>query len=231
MRRIVLRGAALYAAASGMLFMSAIAPAFARPVNLSVGVSTLGFGVQVSTPIIPGSLDLALGINRYSYSHNGTYTSGGSHIPYHGNLRLQTIPVLLNYYPFHGVFRVTGGVMFDQNRLALNASGGSGSYTINGRSYTASQVGTFTGKASWRRVAPYLGLGWGSKAARKPGFSMGFDLGVLFTGSPQVTLSASNPQHNAQLASDVAAAQATANQKTSSYKLWPVVGIRLGYDF
>jgi hypothetical protein len=231
MRLAVSRAAVIYTAVTGLLCVSGIAPAFARPVNLSVGVSTLGLGVQVSTPLIPGSLDLALGINRYSYSHSGTYTSGGSNIPYHGNLRLQTIPVLLNYYPFHGVFRVTGGVMFNQNQFTLNASGGSGNYTINNHPYTAQQVGTFTGKVAWKRVAPYLGLGWGSKAARKPGFSMGFDLGVLFTGSPQVTLSASNPQNNATLASDVAAAQATANQKASSYKLWPVIGVRLGYDF
>ena len=211
--------------------ISGVTPALARPVNLSVGVSTLGLGVQVSTPIIPGSLDLALGINRYSYNRNGSYTSGGSDIPYHGNARLQTIPVLLNYYPFHGVFRVTGGVMFDQNQFTLNASGGNGTYTINNDTYTTQQVGTFTGKVAWKRVAPYLGIGWGSKAARATGFSMGFDLGVLFTGSPQVTFSASGSSTNAQLASDVAAAQASANQKASSYKLWPVIGVRIGYDF
>lgn len=210
--------------------VSGITPVLARPVNLSVGVSTLGLGVQVSTPIIPGSLDLAIGLNHFSYNHNGTYTGDSSSIPYHGNLRLQTIPVLLDYYPFQGVFRLTGGVMVNQNRMTLD-SAGNGTYMINNHQYSAQQVGTFTGRVAWKRVAPYLGIGWGSKAARQTGFSMGFDLGVLFTGSPQVTLSASNPQNNSQLASDVAAAQASANQKASSYKLWPVIGVRIGYDF
>ncbi len=205
-------------------------PALARPVNLSVGVSTLGLGVQVSTPIIPGSLDLAVGLNHFSYNHNGTYTGDSSSIPYQGNIRLQTIPVLLNYYPFAGVFRLTGGVMVNQNRIAMNSTG-NGTYVINGHPYPASTVGTFTGRATWKRVAPYLGIGWGSKASRQTGFSLGFDLGVLFTGAPQVTLSASNSSSAPQLASDVAAAQASANQKASSYKLWPVIGVRIGYDF
>ncbi|MHB1512214.1 MAG: hypothetical protein ACYCTF_02165 [Acidiferrobacter sp.] len=66
---------------------------------------------------------------------------------------------------------------------------------------------------------------------------MGFDIGVLFTGSPNVQLSASNPCNNGTLTSDVAAAQAqaqanaNANARASRHKLWPVVGLRLGYDF
>lgn len=126
--------------------------------------------------------------------------------------------------------RLTGGVMVNQNRITMNGTG-NGTYVINGHPYPASAVGTFTGRVAWKRVAPYLGIGWGSKAARETGFSMGFDLGVLFTGAPQVTLSASNSSSDPALANDVAAAQASANQKASSYKLWPVIGVRIGYDF
>lgn len=219
------------AAAVAAVVVCCLAPAFARPVNVSIGASTLGFGVQVATPVVPGTLDIALGINHFSYNHSGTYTQNNSAVPYDGALRLQTIPVLLDYYPFHGVFRLTGGVMVNQNEFNLVASGGSGSYTINGDTYPASEVGTFTGKVAWRRVAPYLGIGWGSKAARHRGFSMGFDLGILYTNSPTVTLSASNPTHNTQLARDVATEQAKANQKAAALRFWPMIGIRVGYDF
>lgn len=63
---------ALIAASVAVGVMAGATPALARPVNLSVGVSTLGLGVQASTPIIPGSLDLAVGLNHFSYNHNGT---------------------------------------------------------------------------------------------------------------------------------------------------------------
>ena len=109
--------------------------------------------------------------------------------------------------------------MVNQNDVSVLASGGSGTYTINGDTYTAQQVGRLTGKVTWRRVAPYLGIGWGSKAARQSGFSMGFDVGVLVTGSPpDVALHASNPTGDAQLASDVAAAQAKANNQARLYR-------------
>ncbi len=205
--------------------------AFAWPVNVSVGASTLGLGVQVATAIVPGTLDAAVGLNRFDYSRSGTYTKSGDDIPSSGTLRLQSIPILLDYYPFHGVFRITGGVMVNENDMRVLAGGGSGTYTINGDSYTAQQVGRLTGKVAWRRLAPYLGIGWGSKAARHSGFSMGFDVGVLVTGSPQVTLAASGSASDPQLASDVAAAQAKANSRTSSYRFWPVIGLRVGYAF
>ncbi|WP_298137618.1 hypothetical protein [Acidiferrobacter sp.] len=222
------RSAGLIAALAGGAMMGA---ANAQPVNVSVGASTLGLGVQVSTALIPGTLDLAVGINHVSESRAGTYTSSNNAIPYNATLRLQTIPVLLNYYPFAGVFRITGGAMINQNRVTAYSYDPSGSYVINGDTYTGAEVGTFSGQLTYRRVAPYLGIGWGSKAARRSGFSMGFDIGVLFTGSADVQLNASNPYNNATLASDVAAAQANANARARSYKLWPVIGLRLGYDF
>lgn len=206
----------------------------ARPVNISVGASTLGFGVQVATPIVPGTLDIALGINHFSYNRSGTYTKNNSAIPYNGTLRLQTIPVLLDYFPFHGVFRLTGGVMVNQNDFNLVANGGNGTYKIDGYQYTASGDSTFTEQVKWRRFAPYLGIGWGSKAARHTGFSMGFDLGVLYTDSPAVTMSASGyvPAAGAPtLQTAVAAEQAKANQSASSLRFWPMIGIRVGYDF
>ena len=205
--------------------------AFAWPVNVSVGASTLGFGVQVATALIPSTLDAAVGLNRFNYNRSGIYTSNGDDIPYSGNLRFQTIPVLLDYYPFHGVFRITGGMMVNQNDISAVAGGGSGTYTINGDTYTAQQVGTLTAHVGWRRIAPYLGIGWGSKAARQSGCSMGFDVGVLMTGSPDVTLNASGSATDQQLENDVAAAQAKANNQASSYRFWPVIGLRVGYAF
>ncbi|MHB8252968.1 MAG: hypothetical protein ACYDEV_04580 [Acidiferrobacter sp.] len=219
-----------WAVAAVLSVVSAV-PAWAWPVNVSVGASTLGLGIQASTALIPGTLDLAVGINRLSKTRTGVYNSSNNSIPYSGNMRLETIPILFNYFPFHGVFRFTGGAMINENQVSAYTSSANATYVINGTTYPGSAVGTFTGRVTYRRVAPYFGIGWGSKAARERGFSMGFDVGVLFTGSPNVQLSASNPNNVSGLAANVAAAQANANAKASSYKMWPVIGLRLGYDF
>ena len=212
----------------GMVGMS---EAWAWPVNVSVGASTLGEGAQISMALIPGTLDLALGLNYLNESRSGVYNGSNSSIPYTANLRLKTIPILFDYYPFQGAFRLTGGAMINENQVLALSNDPTGTYIINGHTYSGAQVGTFTGQITYRRVAPYAGFGWGSKAARDSGFSMGFDIGVLFTGSAQIQLSASNSTSNSTLATDVAKAQANANARASSYKLWPVLGLRLGYAF
>ncbi len=109
--------------------------------------------------------------------------------------------------------------MINENRVTAYSSNPNGNYVFNGRPYSGSTVGTFTGQATYRRLAPYFGIGWGSKAARHAGFSTGFNIGVLFTGSANVQLSASTPSNNAKLAADIAAAQAQANASASRYKL------------
>ena len=177
----------------------------------------------------PGVLNLVVDFNHYTKDRSGVYTdSNGDTIPYAASARLQSIPVLLNFYPFHGVFRLTGGVVYDENQMDVTGSGNS--YTFNGVSYPAASVGTFSGSIRFRRYAPYLGLGFGD-TLNGSGLSAGFDLGVLFQGSPQVTLHASNPTGDPTLAQNVASAQAQANQKAASDKYYPVVGLHLGYTF
>lgn len=69
-----MRCSSIYATAFGVAGVAAscLAPTLARPINVSVEASTLGFGVQVATPIVPGTLDIALSINHFSYSHSDT---------------------------------------------------------------------------------------------------------------------------------------------------------------
>lgn len=210
------------------LALSATA-AQARQVETALSLSTLGPGFSVSTAIVPSTLTATVGFNHYSTSRSGTYAKNGNSIPYTASAQLQSFPVLLNYYPFHGFMHLAGGIYVNQNRIDATAGGGNGSYTINGNTYTSAQVGTFTGSVRFRPVSPYLGVGFGDRVTS--GFSGGLDVGVLFEGSPQVRFSASNPTGNAQLASDVAQAQATANADASKYKMYPVIGFHVGYTF
>lgn len=206
--------------------------ASAGTVEATAGVSTLGVGFALAAPLIPGDLNLSVGFNHYRTTRSGDYTdSSGDNIPYAASAQLQSVPVLLNYFPFQGVFHVTGGVLYNQNRLdATGASGNTGTYTFNGVTYPSAFVGTLTGNVQFRTIAPYLGVGFGDTLSGT-GLSAGLDLGVLFQGSPEVTLSASNPTGDPTLAQNVASAQAQANQKAASDKYYPVVGLHIGYTF
>ena len=206
--------------------------ALARTVGVTADVGTMGLGVNLGTQIIQNTLDLRVGYTHFGLSRNGTYNKNGTSLPYNGHIQIGGVPILLDWFPFHGAFRVTAGVFDNQTAVNANATPApGGTVQINGDTYTSAQVGTLTGRIAYRSIAPYAGIGWGNLAPRTRGFVYNVDLGVLFTGSPQVTLSASNPSNNATLASDVAAAQATAQSDANKVSLWPMLQVGLGYAF
>ena len=211
----------------------ATAPAFARPVGATVGIGTMGLGVNIGTPIIQNTLNLRFGFDRYGYSRSGTYDKSGTNVDYTGDMTLESIPVFLDWFPFHGTFRLTAGALDNRTNFDIDASPAPGStVTINGNVYSASQVGSLTGTIDYgRKVAPYLGIGWGNLARVHHGFTFGVDLGVVFTGAPQVSLHASNPTGNAQLAADVTSTQQTAQTDVNSATWWPMIQMGGGYNF
>lgn len=211
------------------LALGGIATQAQAMVGASVGVSTLGAGVSLSVPLDPHTLSLRVGVNHYSKDHDGTYNTSTGSFPYTATAKLQTIPVLIDYFPFHGVFRLTAGVMVNNSEFDATGSGGSGTYTINNTVYNASTVGTLNAALKFRRTAPYVGIGVGDTSDH--GLSGGMDIGVMFQGSPEFSLSATNPTNNAQLASDIAAEQRSGQEKVNKYKYWPVIGVHVGYTF
>jgi hypothetical protein len=130
---------------------------------------------------------------------------------------------------------VTGGVILNDNRYDVNGQPSNGTFTLNGNTYQASQVGSVNGTVkSGRPVAPYLGIGYGNVAGK--GVNFYFDLGVMFQGSPKATLNAScgaglSAAQCSQLQSDTAEESRRLEDKLSRYKYFPVanIGITIGF--
>lgn len=110
--------------------------------------------------------------------------------------------VLADLYPIDGSgFRVSGGLFAARHKADYDGSGSQ--YTFNGRSYSASQVGRLEGETKYRSVAPYLGIGWESKATAS-GWRFTSDLGVKYLGKSSSKLDASGAATNAALRQDLA---------------------------
>ncbi|PSB53472.1 hypothetical protein [Chamaesiphon polymorphus] len=208
-----------------------------EPKKWSVGVhaqaSTTGFiGVDAGYKFSP-NLHTRLGINTVGFGYN--YSSQG--IDYNASLSPTNVHLLGDYFPFGGGLRLTGGLIFQNNRFSGSAkSNASNQININGTNYNASQIGTVETSGSFSNsVAPYLGVGFGTPI--NEGFGFNVDLGVMFAGSPTVSLSANNisPLVPAaiqnQLRSDLAAQQQKTNADISSFRLYPVLSIGFSYAF
>jgi hypothetical protein len=209
-----------------LAFALALLPATAMA-DGSVGVraGTLGLGVEVSYPI---SQRIGMRLNADSYKYTRSFNQAD--IDYDGKATLKTGSVLLDWYPFANNFRISAGPMYNGNKLvAASKQDANGKITVNGTPYQAS----VEGEVDFKKYVPYAGIGYGRPIGS--GFSMTFDLGVVFQGSPKATLTGTCTDPTPGLCntfqSDLAAQQQTANDDLKNFRYYPVVSLGLAYTF
>jgi len=212
-----------------LVALAATSAAHAGDLAATVDLGTTGLGLHLTAPLAP-QLNARVGLNYASYSYDGNT----SDVDYDFKLKLATVDALLDYHPFSSGFRVSGGVVYNGNKIEANAKPKNGSYTLNGRAYPAALVGKLDGNVDFRKAAPYLGIGWGN-AVQATGWGFGMDLGVTFQGSPKTSLTNSGCTAPAlvcaQLASDVATENAKLADEVKDFKLYPVVRVGVSYRF
>jgi hypothetical protein len=197
--------------------------------GISTRIGTLGIGVDVAksiTPHVNGRLGFNFGKIDVDRNDSG--------ISYASQLNLSSVQLSGDYYPFSSNgFRVTGGLIAQSNKFSVTSKPSvNGSYTIDGKTYQTSDVGTLTGEYQYSNsIAPYLGIGIGKST--NAGFGFNADVGVMFAGAPKVSLNASNPTFNnnpitrTQLDNQV---RQTEND-LKGFNLYPVLSIGLSYGF
>lgn len=209
------------------------ASASAEGLGLSANVSTLGLGLDLTKPFSQ-SMTGRVGFNAYTYDRSMTK----SDIDYDGSLKWQSFHALADWYPSNGGFRVSGGLMYNNNKASLTAKPSTtGTFTINEVSYASAEVGSLSGEMSFNKVAPYIGIGWGNPVAKEKHWGFVADVGVLYQGSPDAALAANcgtaiaGTARCTTLQNDVAAEQEKLKSDLNNFKWYPVVSIGISYQF
>jgi hypothetical protein len=158
-------------------------PGFA--VMLSAG--SAGGGVAVGHSI-SRQLAARLGVNMFSYS--GTLKSGKDtdnlQIGFDYKLKLQTTNLLLDFYPIsQSGFRMTGGAFYNLNQISFFGKPVK-DVKFNDVTFTVDEVGTLDGKATFNKLAPYIGLGFGNPYTRSRLKFMA-DVGFFYQQSPAIS--------------------------------------------
>ena len=201
---------------------------------IAVRASTLGIGGELSLPI-SDKVNFRAGI--YGFSLDRAQTA--DNINYDLAANLFNAGAMLDYYPFNGIFHLSGGAFYSTNKVVGDAVSGQ-NMEIGNRVYTPNEVGTLHGKVSANTFAPYLGMGWGKTTRGESPVKFLFDVGVMFHGTPEASLTPEIPadsplnldpaqraEFDANLEREVAAFQ----NDIASYKLYPVVSLGLGFKF
>ncbi len=187
----------------------------AHAIGIGAKVGTTGIGGDVAMSVFP-LVDARLGWSGGSLSR--TYSTSGA--SYDGKIKLNNLNALLDFHPLGPAFRLTGGVIFNDNKY--DATG-----TPNGI------PGTLSATVKGNSAAPYLGVGWGRVAGM--GVNFYADLGAMFMGSPKATINANcSGLSGAQcttLQNQAATEQSALQDKLNSFKVYPVLSIGLTIGF
>lgn len=180
--------------------------------GIGVRAGTTGFGADFGWGIMP-TLGGRVGFSTGKFSTD----VDTSEINYDARAKLSSLNAFLDWSPL-GPFRVTAGLVGNNNKVDL--TGTPRDATFAGTSVT----GTVEPEHS---VSPYLGVGYGNVWTK--GVNFYFDLGVIFQGSPKVSLNcapAGSPQ-----CTQVAAEEARVREEVKRFKYYPVLnlGITIGF--
>lgn len=155
---------------------------------LTIQAGTLGAELGFVKNLNP-KLNARLGVAFMTYSYSGD-TGGEDPVAYEVDMNLFSAGLLVDYHPFENFFRLTGGLVFNNNIFEASAEAVN-TYEYDESTYTPEEIGKLTGEMKpGLPISPYVGLGIGNPVSsdKKLGFYM--DLGILYTGSPKVTLDA-----------------------------------------
>jgi len=199
-----------------------------RDINVGLKLSTLGLGMDASTPI---NNNLSVRFNLNGASVTKTDSQDGN--DFKGTLDLFTAGALLDYYPFKNNFRLSSGVYYNGNGFTGNIKPSAGTdIDIDGTTYSTNDIGSLDSDISFNMIAPYLGIGWGNDAHDK-GWGFTFDLGVMYHGEGTANLKANviNNVIAQQIEDDIVAEEKKINDNLAKIKIYPVVALGVNYSF
>jgi hypothetical protein len=223
-------------AACLLLLSWSASAAGADGLGLGAGIDagTLGAGLNLVKSIVPHRLSAEIDLNapiRVSY----TTDISGTH--YSGKLRMAASGALLNFFPSAShLFHVSGGAYYNDNHASLGAQFAPGGFTLDGQRYSSSELTSLSDRVTFRRFAPYLGLGWGDGSA-SPGLHFIANAGVLYQGSSRVDLIGTTPYLTGSPQYDALFARLDGQRRTigedldKHLKWYPALMVGLVYGF
>jgi len=207
-----LKGAAL------LLALGMNTAAQADDFAIAAKVGTLGLGVEATTNIVPLFANVRLQANGFNYNTTITDTN----VTYDAKLKLATVGLLADIYPFAGKFRVTGGAYYNGNKLTMNARS-LGNVVIGGTTYTSPVV---TSTVDFNKFSPYVGIGWGDAISSGSPIGFSFELGAMYMGKPKTSIVAPGVS-----AADIAIEKRQLDNALKNMQFYPVASIGVNFKF
>jgi len=206
--------------------------AFADGVAAGLTAGTLGAGAQIAFRL-RDDLNLRAGVNGIDFSYGYDYRG----VDYDNRVKLFNVPVIADWFPmkgtFLGMFRVSAGLAWNQNKIEATGRPRSGVYTIGNNTYSAPQIASVQGEAKYDSLAPYVGVGLGNPVLSGKRFGWNVDLGLMYQGRPKTSYNVvcGTGVNCAQLQADASIEAGDFDHDMSKYRLYPLAQVYLTWQF
>lgn len=193
---------------------------------LGLKVGTLGVGADASI-YLDDWVNFRANVGYLDFTYKDTIDD----IDFDLDVNFQTAMFLLDLFPFEGGnFRISAGVALVDNDLGIDGTP-DGTEEIGDNDYTAEQIGTISGTATFDEVAPYVGIGYGN--AVRPDYSWTFvvDFGVIFQTYDIEISSNGTAADNPAFQADLAELQKDIEDEVDRLKIYPVINFGIAYHF
>ena len=210
-------------------------------VAIALKVDTLGAGFDVATPL-SRNFNLRSSTNFLGFG----YPFNIDGVDYDAEIHFRSSQVSLDWFPVHGDFHISPGLLYFKNNLASTANVPAGQYfELGSQGFTNSVDDPLNGTASIvypHSFAPTLTVGFANIIPRSGGhFSMPYEIGFAYTGTPHVNMALNGTACTYQGCFDVASTPemqqsvnqeiAKLNQDLKSLPVYPIVSIGFAYRF
>lgn len=205
-----------------------------RPFTLSAEAGTTGLGGSFNWRFAD-HFGARAGFNYFSLSDNNKDIEG---IPYNTDSRLMSEPLALDIYPWKTKsFRITVGVLLNQNELEGSTEAVPGQLIVpigdSGISYDVGSLGNLHTTIEQMPVSPYVAIGMNFYLDKARHWSIGGEIGVAYTGNPDVTLTTGSGAENTNpgLQQDLNAEAQQIENWAEKLEFFPIIKVGVNYSF
>lgn len=209
-----------------LLLLAIPGTVLAQGFSIGARAGTLGFGGEAAFGFSENFVARG-GLGSFIWDFNGDYGD----VEYTVSPPSMAGTLGIDYYPSGGSFRLMAGIMYRNGDFKMDSGdlAQAGGIEIGDGVYT--EEGTLHGTLATRSTAPFLGFGFGNHTRGDFGFFV--DLGVAFTGDPDVTMEArgpiaSVPGFQQDLDKEV---QRIQDEAAPYLKYWPILSVGVKIPF
>ncbi len=214
-------------------------PVSALDFGVDAHAGTMGMGVGAALQL-SRRVNLRVGMNEYEYDIDIDDADG---LDYDAVYDMSNQYAMFDFYPSrNGSFHISLGVYLNDNEGRGDAEVvNDGTLTLIGE--TEAAIGTTANaNVNFDSEVGYAGIGWGNTFA-KGLVHFGLDLGVVFQGSPGVTLDVNlSPDLQTQCDADpalsgcisdddIALEEQQIEDEFSDYDIYPLIQVTVGFSF